>query len=460
MINSISLENFKSWEDLSFGLAPITAFFGANSSGKSSIIQFLLMLKQTKDSSNSQASIDFGDQNTPVELGSFKDTVFHHDVGRKMSWRVGWNLPKALTFSDVFQKSRRNFRSERIAIDVACVARGRQVAIESMAYDVSDVKFSISKREGKPGYQLISSDDDRFRFVRGMGRPWDLPEPTKCYSFPDQAQAYYQNTQFLGLFENAYVNQMDQILHLGPLREDPKRQYPWSGNAPGDVGRRGERTVEAILAARDAGERRNVKYKSPTKSFEEMVAWWLKELGLIAEFRVEEVGNESGLFRVYVRRNSNSVETLITDVGFGVSQILPVITLLYYAPEGSTILIEQPEIHLHPSVQAGLADLFISATKTRKLQIIVESHSEHFLNRLMRRVAEEDTAFGALSKDDIALYFCQNDGGKSRMDALEVNLFGGISNWPKDFFGDQMGELVAREKAAANKRKSLNAQRS
>lgn len=455
MIARLILSNFKSWEKLEVEFAPITALFGANSSGKSSIIQFLLMLKQTKDSSDSQAVIDFGDQNTPVELGSFKEVIFRHDIQRALEWSIDWLPAKPIQFSDVLQSPRKQRIANHLSLNVSVVARGRQVSARMMAYKANELSFEISKRDDRPGYQLSSSDEGEFRFVRNTGRPWGLPEPTKCYSFPDQAQAFYQNTQFLGLFENSYVTQFDQILHLGPLREDPKRQYPWSGNAPGDVGRRGERTIEAILAARESAQRRNVKYRSPTKSFEEMVAWWLQELGLIFSFRVEEVGNESGLFRVFVKRSADSVETLITDVGFGVSQILPVITLLYYAPAGSTILIEQPEIHLHPSVQAGLADLFISATKTRDIQIVVESHSEHFLNRLMRRIAEEETPYGSISEEDVALYFCENKAGKSHISPLEVNLFGGIENWPKDFFGDQMGEIIARERAAAAKRATV-----
>ena len=106
-----------------------------------------------------------------------------------------------------------------------------------------------------------------------------------------------------------------------------------------------------------------------------------------------------------MRKSAGGPETLITDVGFGVSQILPVLVLCFYAPKGSTIILEQPEIHLHPAVQAGLADVLIDAYKRRDVQIIVESHSEHFLRRLQRRVAEE-----ALPNDDLAVYFCENAG--------------------------------------------------
>jgi predicted ATPase len=133
-------------------------------------------------------------------------------------------------------------------------------------------------------------------------------------------------------------------------------------------------------------------------------------------------------------------------VGFGVSQILPVLVLCYYVPEGSTLILEQPEIHLHPAVQAGLADVFIDAIKTRKIQIIVESHSEHLLRRLQRRVAEESES---LSNTDIAIYFCATgQDGTSQLTTLNLDPFGNITNWPPGFFGDEMGDLVAMTEAA------------
>ncbi|MBA4088763.1 MAG: DUF3696 domain-containing protein [Novosphingobium sp.] len=457
MLSKIRIENFKSWQSLDMKLAPITALFGSNSSGKSSIIQFLLMLKQTKDSTNTQASVEFGGNNSLAELGSYKDAVYKHDTSLNMSWDLTWTADPAIRFVNLAGKTRTRFLARKVKISLEIAALKRQVSIERMSYTAGSASFSIEKRSGKSGYQLQSSDEERMKFVRSMGRPWDLPEPTKCYSFPDQVQTYFQNTYFLGFLENSYVNQMDQILHLGPLRDDPRRQYTWAGSSPSDVGRRGERTIEAILAATEANVRRNIRYRSPKKSFQEMIAWWLKQLGLIADFRVEEVGTESGLFRVFVKKSESSVETLITDVGFGVSQIIPVITLLYYAKEGSTVLIEQPEIHLHPSVQAGLADLFIAAAKGRNLQIIVESHSEHFLNRLLRRVAEEKTPYGNINVDDVALYFCENEDGRSKITPLELNLFGGITNWPQDFFGDQFEDIIAREKAASIKRNKKDA---
>ena len=166
-------------------------------------------------------------------------------------------------------------------------------------------------------------------------------------------------------------------------------------------------------------------------------------MGLIHSFSLKQIAENRKDYEFRVKKSATSAEVLITDVGFGVSQILPVLVLCYYVPEGSTILLEQPEIHLHPSVQAGLADVLIDVVKERRVQIIVESHSEHLLRRLQRRIAEQ-----ALAPDMTALYFCRIDDGTSRIEQLNVDLLGNITNWPQGFFGDEVADLVAMTEAA------------
>jgi len=167
----------------------------------------------------------------------------------------------------------------------------------------------------------------------------------------------------------------------------------------------------------------------------------LKKLGLIDAFRVQQIVEGGNLYQVLLKISSQSPEVQITDVGFGVSQILPVITLCYYVPEGSILVIEQPEIHLHPSVQAGLADVFIDAIKQKKIQVIMESHSEHLLRRLQRRIAEDE-----FQSDMSALYFSESVNGESAIKRLEMDRYGNIRNWPQGFFGDEMDELAAMSK--------------
>ena len=307
------------------------------------------------------------------------------------------------------------------------------------------------KTETKNQYELYSSSS-QLQFVRSPGRVWPLPPPNKCYGFPDQVRAYYQNAGFLSDLELAFEEQLRRVYYLGPLRAYPERTYTWAGAQPSDMGQAGEQAVHAILSSRDRGETLSRGRKRKRITLEQYVAEWLKRLGLIAEFRVEAVADGSQIFQVKVKKFTGGPEALLTDVGFGVSQILPVVVLCFYVPEGSTVILEQPEIHLHPAVQANLADVLIDAYKRRGVQVLVESHSEHLLRRLQRRIAEK-----TLSKDDVALYFCEAREKWSELTALDLDLFGHITNWPKDFFGDEFGEIAATQTAILKRKKQSNA---
>ena len=133
----------------------------------------------------------------------------------------------------------------------------------------------------------------------------------------------------------------------------------------------------------------------------------------------------------------------------GVFQILPTLALCYYVPEGSVLILEQPEAHLHPKAQADLADVLIDVVKNRNIQIILETHSEHLLRRLQRRIAEE-----GISVSDTALYFCQVNDGTSKIERLNMDESGSITNLPQDFFGDEMSDWAAKSKAEMEQRKA------
>jgi predicted ATPase len=173
-------------------------------------------------------------------------------------------------------------------------------------------------------------------------------------------------------------------------------------------------------------------------------------LGLLDSFVAKKIAPNRKDYEVRVKTRGSSKDVDLTDVGFGISQVLPVVVESFYVPRHSTVIIEQPELHLHPRVQSELADLFVAAIHAREnnedrcIQFIIESHSEHFLQRLQRRVAE-----GVLKPEDVALYFCEPGREGSSLRELDINLCGDISNWPEDFFGDPMTDLSARMEAAA-----------
>ncbi|GMT48709.1 MAG: hypothetical protein IEMM0008_0248 [bacterium] len=450
MITEITLHNFKSWKKIDdVPLAQITALFGSNSSGKTSFLQLLLMLKQTTESSDRSQVINLGDDRSLVQLGSFNDIIFKHKKDSFLSWSIGWNLKKELKIDDPEHKGQTLFEGINIKFRAEIKESDTKGTIVNwLTYRFNSHDFVIERKANKYQYNISASGQSDFNFNRIQGRAWDLPAPMKCYGFPDQVKAYYKNAGFLGNFELAFEELFSHVYYLGPLRDYPKREYTWSGAQPADVGQRGERVVDALLASRNKNPvSRGQGRKRLT--VEEYVAKWLKDLNLIHTFEVKRITKNSNLYQVWVQKTPGSEKVLITDVGFGVSQILPVITLCYYVPEGSTILMEQPEIHLHPSVQAGLADVFIDAARIRGIQIILESHSEYLLKRLQRRVAEEE-----ISSDMATIYFCEMEkDGQSKLTHLETDLYGNITNWPKDFFGDQFGEIAAMTEARTERKR-------
>ena len=448
MLNRLKIENFKAWRhaDLQFG--KVTGLFGTNSAGKSSILQLLLLLKQTANATDRGLVLDLGGPADVVSLGTFKDVVHQHDEQNHMSWLLEWTLSENLVIHDPMQP-RGNPLFEADLLETQCEVGLRQARLwaRELAYRFDGVEFKLQPKPGLETKFELSTDSQHFSFIRTQGRPWPLPRPVKTHLFPNEARTFFQNASFLGDFELQYEILMDSIYYLGPLREYPRREYHWSGSAAADVGERGEWTINAILAATRDGEMRSLGYRKRRKPFQEMIAYWLSKLGLIHEFRLEEIAEGSNLYQAMVKTASPGVTTTLTDVGFGVSQVLPAVVLLYHVPEGSTVLMEQPEIHLHPAVQSGLADVMLNVAKARNVQVIVESHSEHLMRRLQRRVAEEKA-----TSEDVKLYFVSTDRGVAHVSDLDLNEWGEIKNWPENFFGDEMGEIAAISKASLSRR--------
>jgi len=451
MITELRAQNFKSWQDTdTLQFAPLTGFFGANSSGKTSILQVLLMLMQTVESPDRNRVLHFGDDRTLVDFGTFYDLLYTHNTDLTLQLDVSWKLSKPLPFSRTHL-----FPINDLTFHTEIHEENDRILVECFHYTTdSNDEFGMqrvikNKKRGRDQYELIHGD---YPVIRNPGRVWNLPPPVKCYGFPDEVSGYYQNLGFLSDFVLAFENLFSDVAYLGPLREYPRRSYIWSGERPQDVGLSGEEAIPALLAARAEGltSPRFVNVKRSHKPIEQRILEWLQKMELIHSFSLEPIAENRKDYEFRVKKSPNSSEVLITEVGFGVSQLLPVLVLCYYVPENSTIILEQPEIHLHPRVQSDLADVLIDVVKNRNVQIILESHSEHLLNRLQRRIAEEQ-----ISAEDTAFYFCQINNGTSEIERLKVDEYGNISNWPQDFFGDDIGDLVEKTKAEMQRRKVM-----
>lgn len=459
MLTHLHIKNFKAWKDTgAIRLAPLTVLFGANSAGKSSLGHLLLALQQTARSTDRKRALHLGDTSSLIDLGTFTDCLHGHDLKQPLSFELGWTLPKVLDVRDPLQAESR-FQGDRMRLDVTLAAnKAQQPEVQALRYslasgttEVLDVEL---KRDDRRRLNLTS---EHYGFKMADGRKWPLEEPEKFYRLSDTSLARYKNAGFLADFALATEGMLERISYLGPLRSHPQRIYQWSGDTPASVGQMGEYAIAAVLAAQAEGRRLNRQVGHHTKGFAEFIAAWLKDLGVIYDFAVRPVAEGRKEYEVLVKTHAKAPEVKITDVGFGISQVLPALVQAFYCPPHSTVWMEQPEIHLHPQVQAELADVFISATqarengKARDVQLIVESHSEHFLNRLQRRVAE-----GTVKPEDVAVYFCRRMGSATELEPLRLNMYGEIENWPENFFGDEMADIAGRTLAAMKRKKEIS----
>ena len=416
MITELRAQNFKSWQDTgTLQFAPLTGFFGANSSGKTSILQVPLMLKQTVEhpSPDWNELLYFGDERSLVNLGSFDDIIHRPANNRSLNIFVSWKLPKKLTIRNISEIDTLSFFLN-IFMGIS----------EGFGYKFGENSFRADPVDGlKPEISTPYGEDRAQSLFR-------------CYGIRGTSPA---TQEIFSVFEEAFKNLFSQIIYLGPLREYPRRRYTWDGDHPKGIGQEGEKAISALLS----GRIRNL-------SIDEQIPKWLQRLELIDSYDVRPLSDTGGDYELLVKQYKDGPEVPLTDVGFGVSQVLPVLILCYYAPEGSILILEQPEAHLHPKVQSDLADVLIDVVKNRKVQIILESHSEHLLLRLMRRIAEEK-----MLADDTALYFCQIKDGTSEIERLDMDEYGNIRNWPQDFFGDATGELIKKTRAEMQRRKVM-----
>ena len=267
---------------------------------------------------------------------------------------------------------------------------------------------------------------------------------------PTTTAASYIDAVFSGL-----------VRYLGPLRDEPKAVYPIGQSAdPMDVGPRGEQTA-AVLHLH---QRRPVtcipsSYFSGSPTFAtvevraaagrtplaDAVKDWLGYFGVIEAVRTADAGKLGHQLEVTTRANEPFHD--LTHVGVGVSQVLPIVVMCLLAPIGAVLVLEQPELHLHPKVQTRLADFFMAMALQGK-QCLIETHSEYLVNRLRYRIAAaEGDALVSASK----VYFVEKKGGQTSHREVVISKYGAISDWPEDFF-DQSQEETDRILSAANRK--------
>ena len=449
-------------------LSKLNLVCGPNSGGKSSIIQALLLLKQsrTDDYESRYLQAERPGKLMPrgeyVDLGSFSALIHKHELGRELGITLAYDGRGFAREGSILAQL---LRAEMIfspgQSDVSAIVSGLKYQLFQDGEVLFDGHWTDKTR--------FDNDDgiEKHLSIAGIDVSSDMIEITKLgflpYMYvpglmPESAVDWREASSRKPLLElvsrleqklpqqtvsllrslasrRSYDNVLDSITYLGPLRSYPERVYTVSGRNRLSTGVRGEFTP-------------NVLYNNP--ELLARVNHWFERFRIPYELSVSKFGDVA-LAGEYVSvnlidKNTNTTITL-ADVGFGINQLLPIIvegvttrSRSVLDPQHSIICLEQPEIHLHPRLQAEVADLMIDTSKGSKgNQWIVETHSELLIRRIQRRIEE-----GVLSPSEVSvIYVDPREATGSEMMVLGLDEHGEfIDDWPSGFFEESYNEVM------------------
>jgi len=233
-------------------------------------------------------------------------------------------------------------------------------------------------------------------------------------------------------------SEWNRFRYIGPLRSAPKRFYTFNDISKVSIGNSGENTTLVLSIEKDReipdyykpifkGNRIDRLQKERDKTLLEALNDWLE----IMKLPIVKTASQKSIYQLRVK--NNVVEVALPDTGFGVSQILPILVESLRTKPGETLILEQPEIHLHPGLQSKLADFLICMAKSGR-HFVIESHSEYIIKRICLRIAQDEEVG---IKDLINVQFVEPDRGNgSTLIPVKINEYGSIENWPPGFFDE------------------------
>ncbi|NKX80117.1 DUF3696 domain-containing protein [Gordonia amicalis] len=473
LMSHLTLGGFKSFgPKVTVPLAPLTLVFGANSAGKSTIVQSLLLLRQSLQSrglvtqgpdanvgsiagaahkhASDEVCLGFGFSAPMWELPSAgtpdpslpREIEFRFAAGpgqrgelRLMRTKFGQHDVTLTPFSDREEFALR-FAEVRDVFEELALGTllypfdTRQARSDNPGEEAN--RSRQRRNHGRSIHRRAAVDELRLRGegLLPTGRIVDDVNTSRTSERSSSVLKSYADRMArlaAGVGVEAQTI-LASLTHLGPLRSAPRRFYDRGGGAvPGDG-----RDVALFLFDNSA--------------ITEHVNQWLTTLEVpylldVLPVQVAGISDLVGDLVALTLTDSRSKVTVTpADVGFGISQVLPIVVELLAKTE-SLICVEQPETHLHPRLQARLADLFIESTSLagRRNQLIVETHSEHLMLRVQRRIRE-----GVVSPEQVkVLYVDQDEDGVAYVKPLRLDERGDfMDEWPAGFFDERLDDLI------------------
>lgn len=510
MIESIRLNDYKAFKEVQIPIKPLTIFLGANSVGKSSIIQMLMLLHQTAEGRNEMYTSAFKIYGKYVNVGSYENLIRDKDKSRVLQVSIDFKSPEI------------EYRLKKCKLDF--ISRFRKAAGAFPQTDIQEIyKNDINTREDFENYitkfittvkENASTDNHLLQFLQyrldlhlNLDDRNSIQDIMRCYDLRDalsKSAGIDYSISFHLQADGGFLKIKRFICSSndGYVILDIERKTEKNIKVNSDFGLNGKDAeylsrivnlnntifdifdydpdydidVESTLVStfiynlvsrilsvfRDDFRDENVNYVSPlrahpkryymldkakmsisldtldgdaiaevlkeNKSVKKKVNQWFSKF----DFNIDVNMLKEVIHHMSVKQNGLDLD--ITDVGFGISQVLPIIIQGFLSQEDSLTIIEQPEIHLHPQMQADLGDLFIDIVQNDNKKIIVETHSEYLLRRIRRRISE-----GRINSEDVAicLFHQRENNSPAWVEVLEVGEKGEFK-WPKEFYGGEL----------------------
>lgn len=470
-VTAFRVRNFMGFENSDWiELRPLVLLFGRNSSGKSALLRALLLLKQSVNAPaelgpllwSAADGIDIGNYETVVHCQNPETSLvfgFRCAVGSDyleyLKLPVKIREPEIVLETEVALESETNRiypKSILLQISSADEVERRYTILEASIEPTKDGKEWLLGTDLLHEHEYKTTPDIWPHVNIGLG--------PACFPFLDVQEGGLGDEEdwghdfnyvagLLGAVKGAVTSFLESIEYLGPIRLRPQRLYQADRLDARDLSGSGFAALARYARQQDKNIRTSQK---------DNVGAWLANLGFDAQFDVRHLRrwessingwSDTSLFEVKLTEKSG-LEIGLPDVGFGISQVLPFIVQGEQSKRGAVLIIEQPELHLHPGAQAELGDLFIQLSK-KGIHFLIETHSEHLLLRMRRRLAEsssekaEESAPNSLASADLMVYFVRREGHKSSTEKVTITRLGEISS-PEEFqgfFADDLRELAA-----------------
>lgn len=442
-IKKISVKNFRCFPNASLEFGKLTLITGANSSGKSSFMYSLLGALQTNG-----FPIAYSTNGNYVNLGGFSEIALGHNIDNEIA--IGFSIKDGndqyecnITLSKPSEGGLPVIqhiycKSSYFQIKISGDLKGGKFLADLDYYPKKNPnKFANDEQFRKEGIVSIINNkaidkkdaNSLIAYLNAIGSEHHFTDEvfdaidTHLDTGDEKEIKTLVVFQILNSIQALFKRFDERFNYISSYRSPAERTY-LEKQVGNKIAPSGDGFVDILLKWKNAGD----------KKFDSLLAV-LTELGLLKDIQIDRL--PGGRYNVVIKMASEGVFSSLADVGFGVSQFLPVIIADTELGEGSTLFAAQPEIHLHPSIQADFANYLMKQVCSNNKRYVIETHSEYIINRIRLGIVK-----GLIAEEDVKVYFMSQEKGLSRVTPVSFNRKGQIIGAPDDFFQTYMMDVM------------------